>query len=132
MISRIYQIVGLKKCTPVLCCAADGGTMKTVVTLLLLCLCDPGQSDCQADCLSCSNILPKQLSFNTMVRSPQSTHTHTHTLQIAPTQNRWEKLPLCLLVLKQIKTHLDVPSIRAIKVNKWKLESEISEKQIVL
>ncbi|XP_038558153.1 prepronociceptin [Micropterus salmoides] len=40
--------------------------MKTVVTLLLLCLCDPGQSDCQADCLSCSNILPKQLSFNTM------------------------------------------------------------------
>ncbi|XP_041798700.1 prepronociceptin [Chelmon rostratus] len=41
--------------------------MKTVVALLLLCLCDPGQSDCQADCLSCSNILPKQLSFNTMV-----------------------------------------------------------------
>ncbi|KAI3377641.1 hypothetical protein L3Q82_008801, partial [Scortum barcoo] len=43
------------------------GTMKTVVALLLLCLCDPGQSDCQADCLSCSNILPKQLSFNPMV-----------------------------------------------------------------
>ncbi|TMS13023.1 hypothetical protein E3U43_018098 [Larimichthys crocea] len=41
--------------------------MKTVVALLLLCLCDRGQSDCQADCLSCSNILPKQLSFNTMV-----------------------------------------------------------------
>lgn len=41
--------------------------MKTVVALLLLCLCHPGQSDCQADCLSCSNILPKQLSFNTMV-----------------------------------------------------------------
>lgn len=41
--------------------------MKTVVALLLLCLCDPGHSDCQADCLSCSNILPKQLSFNTMV-----------------------------------------------------------------
>ncbi|XP_047436683.1 prepronociceptin [Mugil cephalus] len=41
--------------------------MKTVVALLLLCLCDPGQSDCQTDCLSCSNILPKQLSFNTMV-----------------------------------------------------------------
>lgn len=41
--------------------------MKTLVALLLLCLCDPGQSDCQADCLSCSNILPKQLSFNTMV-----------------------------------------------------------------
>ncbi|KAM9860464.1 prepronociceptin [Aulostomus maculatus] len=41
--------------------------MKTVVALLLLCLVDPGQSDCQADCLSCSNILPKQLSFNTMV-----------------------------------------------------------------
>ncbi|XP_058485755.1 prepronociceptin [Solea solea] len=41
--------------------------MKTVVALLLLCLCDPGQSDCQTDCLSCSNILPKQLNFNTMV-----------------------------------------------------------------
>ncbi|XP_073321390.1 prepronociceptin [Pagrus major] len=41
--------------------------MKTVVALLLLCLCDPGQSDCQTDCLACSNILPKQLSFNTMV-----------------------------------------------------------------
>ncbi|CAK6967433.1 prepronociceptin [Scomber scombrus] len=41
--------------------------MKTVVALLLLCLCDPGQSDCQTDCLSCGNILPKQLSFNTMV-----------------------------------------------------------------
>ncbi|XP_029986940.1 prepronociceptin [Sphaeramia orbicularis] len=41
--------------------------MKTAVALLLLCLCDLGQSDCQADCLSCSNILPKQLSFNTMV-----------------------------------------------------------------
>ncbi|XP_069546423.1 prepronociceptin isoform X2 [Brachyistius frenatus] len=45
----------------------DGGTMKTVVALLLLCLCDPGRSDCQTDCLSCSNILPKQLSFNPMV-----------------------------------------------------------------
>uniref|UniRef100_A0A8C3AJD6 Prepronociceptin a n=1 Tax=Cyclopterus lumpus TaxID=8103 RepID=A0A8C3AJD6_CYCLU len=41
--------------------------MKTVVALLLLCLCDPGQTDCQADCVSCSNILPKPLSFNTMV-----------------------------------------------------------------
>ncbi|KAM7016021.1 uncharacterized protein pnoca [Tautogolabrus adspersus] len=41
--------------------------MKTVVALLLLCLCHRAQSDCQADCLSCSNILPKQLSFNTMV-----------------------------------------------------------------
>ncbi|XP_029947096.1 prepronociceptin-like [Salarias fasciatus] len=41
--------------------------MKTVVALLLLCLCDPGLSDCQADCLSCSNILPKQLSFNNVV-----------------------------------------------------------------
>ncbi|XP_059209311.1 prepronociceptin [Centropristis striata] len=41
--------------------------MKTVVALLLLCLCDPGRSDCQADCMSCSNILPKQLSFNTLV-----------------------------------------------------------------
>ncbi|XP_054476385.1 prepronociceptin [Anoplopoma fimbria] len=41
--------------------------MKTVVALLLLCLCDPGQSDCRADCVSCSNILPKQLSFNIIV-----------------------------------------------------------------
>ncbi|TNM90461.1 prepronociceptin [Takifugu flavidus] len=39
--------------------------MKTVLVLLLLCLSDPGQSDCQADCLSCSNILPRHLSFNT-------------------------------------------------------------------
>ncbi|XP_034536539.1 prepronociceptin [Notolabrus celidotus] len=46
---------------------AAGGTMKTVVSLLLLCLCHPVQSDCQADCLTCSTILPKQLSFNTMV-----------------------------------------------------------------
>ncbi|KAM6943470.1 prepronociceptin [Xenentodon cancila] len=41
--------------------------MKTVVVLLLLCLCDPGHSDCQTDCLSCNDILPKDLSFNTMV-----------------------------------------------------------------
>ncbi|XP_008285072.1 prepronociceptin [Stegastes partitus] len=41
--------------------------MKTAVALLLLCLFNPAQSDCQADCLSCSNILPKQLSFNTVV-----------------------------------------------------------------
>lgn len=41
--------------------------MKTAVALLLLCLCDLGQSDCQADCVSCSQILPKRLSFNTMV-----------------------------------------------------------------
>ncbi|PWA18955.1 hypothetical protein CCH79_00004819, partial [Gambusia affinis] len=46
---------------------ADGGTMRTVVALLLLCLCDPGRSDCQTDCLSCSKILPKQLSFNAVV-----------------------------------------------------------------
>lgn len=41
--------------------------MKTAVALLLLCLCDLGRSDCQADCLSCSHMLPKQLNFNTMV-----------------------------------------------------------------
>uniref|UniRef100_A0A3Q2SNY0 Prepronociceptin-like n=1 Tax=Fundulus heteroclitus TaxID=8078 RepID=A0A3Q2SNY0_FUNHE len=41
--------------------------MRTIVALLLLCLCDPGRSDCQTDCLSCSKILPKQLSFNTVV-----------------------------------------------------------------
>ncbi|KAM3624890.1 uncharacterized protein V6R79_003501 [Siganus canaliculatus] len=45
----------------------DGGTMKTVVALLLLCLCHPGHGDCQVDCLSCNNILPKLLRFNTMV-----------------------------------------------------------------
>lgn len=41
--------------------------MKTAVALLLLCLCDLGRSDCQADCLSCSHLLPKRFSFNTMV-----------------------------------------------------------------
>ncbi|XP_072237306.1 prepronociceptin-like [Leuresthes tenuis] len=41
--------------------------MKTLVVLLLLCLCDPGHSDCQADCLSCSKVLPKPLSLNTAV-----------------------------------------------------------------
>ncbi|XP_017281361.1 prepronociceptin [Kryptolebias marmoratus] len=41
--------------------------MKTVVALLLLCLCDPGRSDCQGDCLTCSHILPRQLNFNSMV-----------------------------------------------------------------
>lgn len=78
-VSGVYQTAVLNICiSSVLCCAADGGNMKTVVALLLLCLCDRGQSDCQADCLSCSNILPKQLSFNTMVRSPH-TQTHIHT-----------------------------------------------------
>ncbi|XP_072321533.1 prepronociceptin [Eucyclogobius newberryi] len=41
--------------------------MKTTVVLLLLCLCDLGQSDCQGDCLSCKNLLPARLSFNTLV-----------------------------------------------------------------
>ncbi|XP_029001236.1 prepronociceptin [Betta splendens] len=41
--------------------------MKTVVALLLLCLCDPGWTDCQADCVSCSNILPTHLSFKPLV-----------------------------------------------------------------
>ncbi|XP_028296239.1 prepronociceptin [Gouania willdenowi] len=41
--------------------------MKTVVVLMLLCLCDPGLSDCQNDCLSCTNILPKQINFNTVL-----------------------------------------------------------------
>ncbi|KAM9765112.1 prepronociceptin isoform 2-T2 [Menidia menidia] len=44
-----------------------GGTMKTLVALLLLCLCDPGRSDCQGDCLSCSKTLPKLLNFKTAV-----------------------------------------------------------------
>ncbi|XP_004067505.1 prepronociceptin [Oryzias latipes] len=41
--------------------------MRTVVALLFLCLCDPGHSDCQADCLSCNNILSKHLSFDPTV-----------------------------------------------------------------
>lgn len=69
-------------CSSALCCAADGGTMRTVVALLFLCLCDPGHSDCQADCLSCSNILSKHLSFNPTVR-----HPHTHTCR-APAQSQ--------------------------------------------
>ncbi|KAK5873569.1 hypothetical protein PBY51_018603 [Eleginops maclovinus] len=41
--------------------------MKTLMALLLLCVCDPAHSDCQTDCLSCSHILPKHLPFNTLV-----------------------------------------------------------------
>lgn len=75
----VYHAVRLRLYTcSVLCFAADSWTMKTVVALLLLCLCDPGWSDCQADCVSCSNILPKQLSFNTMVRSADKQHS-AHT-----------------------------------------------------
>nr|XP_057934861.1 prepronociceptin [Doryrhamphus excisus] len=40
--------------------------MKTMVALLLLCVCDAAHADCQDDCLSCSQLLPKQLTFNTM------------------------------------------------------------------
>ncbi|XP_076835059.1 prepronociceptin [Brachyhypopomus gauderio] len=35
--------------------------------LLLLGLCVPGHSDCQRDCLSCSQMLPKDHVFNTLV-----------------------------------------------------------------
>uniref|UniRef100_A0A4W4EIH1 Prepronociceptin a n=1 Tax=Electrophorus electricus TaxID=8005 RepID=A0A4W4EIH1_ELEEL len=42
--------------------------MKTPLwTLLLLGLFVPGHSDCQRDCLSCSQILPKDHAFNTLV-----------------------------------------------------------------
>ncbi|XP_056135184.1 prepronociceptin [Lampris incognitus] len=42
--------------------------MKTsLLALLLLCLSVPGHCDCQGDCFSCSQILPQQVSFNTMV-----------------------------------------------------------------
>ncbi|XP_034040342.1 prepronociceptin [Thalassophryne amazonica] len=41
--------------------------MRTALVLLLLCLCDGMQSTCQTDCLSCSSIIPKQLSFNAVV-----------------------------------------------------------------
>ncbi|XP_054627032.1 prepronociceptin [Dunckerocampus dactyliophorus] len=40
--------------------------MKTVVALLLLCVCDAAHADCQDDCLSCSRLLPKQRTFNTV------------------------------------------------------------------
>lgn len=79
----LHQVVALNVCfCSVLCGAADFRTMKTVVALLLLCLCDPGHSDCQADCLSCSKILPKKLSFNTMVR-----HTKIQTQPASETGN---------------------------------------------
>ncbi|KAK1171386.1 prepronociceptin-like [Acipenser oxyrinchus oxyrinchus] len=42
--------------------------MKTLLwTLLLLCLCVPGHSDCQRDCLSCSQRLFQHDTFNTLV-----------------------------------------------------------------
>ncbi|XP_061670064.1 prepronociceptin-like isoform X2 [Syngnathoides biaculeatus] len=41
--------------------------MKMLVVLLMLLLCVDGtHADCQDDCLSCSLILPKELTFNTM------------------------------------------------------------------
>ncbi|XP_061605405.1 prepronociceptin-like [Phyllopteryx taeniolatus] len=41
--------------------------MKMLVVLLMLLLCvDGAHADCQDDCLSCSLILPKELTFNTM------------------------------------------------------------------
>jgi len=36
-------------------------------TLLLLCLCSMGHSDCQGDCLTCRLILPEHQAFNTLV-----------------------------------------------------------------
>ncbi|XP_052391894.1 prepronociceptin-like [Carassius gibelio] len=36
-------------------------------TLLLLCLCPSGHSDCQKDCLTCRLILPEHQAFNTLV-----------------------------------------------------------------
>ncbi|KAL7862418.1 hypothetical protein SRHO_G00138590 [Serrasalmus rhombeus] len=42
--------------------------MKTPLwTLLLLGLCVPGRSDCQRDCLSCGQILPKDHAFDALV-----------------------------------------------------------------
>ncbi|XP_062864084.1 prepronociceptin [Trichomycterus rosablanca] len=42
--------------------------MKTPLwTLLLMGLCVPGRSDCQGDCLTCSQILPKDYGFDTLV-----------------------------------------------------------------
>ena len=62
---------------------ADGGTMKPLLLLLLLCPSDPAQSDCRAHCLSCSKALPGPLGFHPLVRSTHTqppTHTHTYTL----------------------------------------------------
>ncbi|XP_067273882.1 prepronociceptin b [Pseudorasbora parva] len=36
-------------------------------TLLLLCLCSSGHSDCQGDCLTCGLILPEHQAFNTLL-----------------------------------------------------------------
>ncbi|XP_052443109.1 prepronociceptin b [Carassius gibelio] len=36
-------------------------------TLLLLCLCSSGHSNCQGDCLTCGLILPEHQAFNTLV-----------------------------------------------------------------
>ncbi|XP_073709288.1 prepronociceptin b [Garra rufa] len=36
-------------------------------TLLFLCLCASGHSDCQGDCLTCGLILPEHQAFNTLV-----------------------------------------------------------------
>ncbi|KAM9817551.1 prepronociceptin [Neosynchiropus ocellatus] len=41
--------------------------MRTLLVLLLLCLCETGHSDCQSDCLTCSDALPKQVRFNAML-----------------------------------------------------------------
>ncbi|XP_053722156.1 prepronociceptin [Synchiropus splendidus] len=41
--------------------------MRTLLLLLLLCWCDTGHSDCQSDCLTCSNLLAKQVGFSAMV-----------------------------------------------------------------
>ncbi|XP_048830823.1 prepronociceptin [Brienomyrus brachyistius] len=42
--------------------------MKCLWTLLLLlCTCDPGTSDCQRDCLSCSLLFPEKQSFSSLV-----------------------------------------------------------------
>ncbi|XP_046887185.1 prepronociceptin [Hypomesus transpacificus] len=38
-----------------------------MLALLLLCLCVPGHCNCQAECFSCAQLLPKELNFNIMV-----------------------------------------------------------------
>uniref|UniRef100_A0A8C2BI40 Prepronociceptin b n=1 Tax=Cyprinus carpio TaxID=7962 RepID=A0A8C2BI40_CYPCA len=58
-------LVTLSSCFSCLECEE---VMKTLFwTLLLLCLCTPGHSDCQGDCLTCGLILPKNQAFNTLV-----------------------------------------------------------------
>lgn len=54
-------------------CVFREEVMKTPLwTLLLLCFCSSGHSDCQGDCLTCGLILPEHQAFNTLVSAPST------------------------------------------------------------